>query len=1109
MAAKLAVALLTLFAHALLLISCMHRSCGATRTVAVPDCSASDIAALRHFAHSVRLNTSSASTGLAAAGWTDLFSSWMDGRSQCCSWKGVTCDVNVNGNETAPRVSRLHISAVDQPDAMAGPIPVSLCHLSALSTLSLSNSYLSGPIPPCLTSLPHLHHLDLHNNSLNASSFTFSSPFRSLRSLDLSQNILSRLNLNSTLLTFLPTAKLTSLDLSRNRLSGRLPPALCSFHRLSELSFNYNTLSGSIPECFFNLTALQLLHLAYNHLSGPLPQTHFRLPNLLFLSLSHNAFSGPLIMSSLFLNNLPALQFLGLHSNSLYGTLPESLFNLPALDTLYLSYNFLTGTLPKSLFNQLPALKVLRLSFNALSGPIPDSFFNLTEIAELSISGNVLSEPLPSLSTASLLSLKILDLSQNNLSGQLPSFSSLQFPALGLVRLNQNQFTGPISNSFCNLTSLITLDLRGNGLSGSYPTCLGLLPVLNTLYLSKNHFQGPIPDLWRTAMPTLKTLDLSGLQKQGSSASPLIPRWLFRSKVLESLYITSSNLHNIDINCSELSLLNRTLFSLDLSNNQLKGNHVWSCMANMSNLDSSRDDLTLNLSGNPLDVELHRLQPLAAPWSIDLSNCNLRGHLTNEFLKGAIGSQYYIVNPFYNIFSIISLANNNLEGNLPSDLPLVPYRIIDLSNNTFTKFQESILESKQTAQSLLRSVVKLSHNKLKGDFASFFNSYTRPTCTLQLLDVSHNELTGQLPSSLGTCSELRWLDVSYNKLEGQIPTEIGACENLEILSLRENFLSGSLPSFLPAAYYTLGLLDMSHNQLNGSVSSLFSIDTDDILLRVLLLSHNHLSGHLPPGWGAALQIIDLSYNELTGNIPTNIDLPGFEGLAPWEDGLSITSLSSDISISVTFQGLEYIYHPEYKPQIELTMKGSERTYPYVRKLLVSLDLSHNHLVGAIPSALGGLTRLVNLNLSSNRLTDNIPSELGNLDEQLQSLDLSNNSLEGLIPISALASLSKVEVFNVSFNPGLKGEILAGNPQLQNKDSYLGDPDVCGDIIQKPCKSDEAGGPPSTTTHHIESDQADAARPFIAWIHKWTEIPALCIGFALGFIPVFWIVVLRN
>lgn len=93
--------------------------------------------------------------------------------------------------------------------------------------------------------------------------------------------------------------------------------------------------------------------------------------------------------------------------------------------------------------------------------------------------------------------------------------------------------------------------------------------------------------------------------------------------------------------------------------------------------------------------------------------------------------------------------------------------------------------------------------------------------------------------------------------------------------------------------------------------------------------------------------------------------------------------------------------------------------------LVSLDLSNNHLTGALPdsSSLASLHNLSFFDASNNDLRGPIPSQLFSL-PALQSLDLSHNSFNGSIPTALnLSSSSQLQNLDLSDNQ-LSGNISA-------------------------------------------------------------------------------------
>eukprot|EP00253_Pinus_taeda_P017660 PITA_17660 len=107
----------------------------------------------------------------------------------------------------------------------------------------------------------------------------------------------------------------------------------------------------------------------------------------------------------------------------------------------------------------------------------------------------------------------------------------------------------------------------------------------------------------------------------------------------------------------------------------------------------------------------------------------------------------------------------------------------------------------------------------------------------------------------------------------------------------------------------------------------------------------------------------------------------------------------------------------------------------------AIDVSANHLTGAIPSTIGSCVELFSLNLSQNSFQGSIPDSLENL-QSLMSLDLSSNSLSGIIP-PTLNKLEMLQYLNLSFNK-LTGEIPRGGPfaNLSISISLNGNPNLC-------------------------------------------------------------------
>ncbi|KAI3726905.1 hypothetical protein L1987_66712 [Smallanthus sonchifolius] len=136
--------------------------------------------------------------------------------------------------------------------------------------------------------------------------------------------------------------------------------------------------------------------------------------------------------------------------------------------------------------------------------------------------------------------------------------------------------------------------------------------------------------------------------------------------------------------------------------------------------------------------------------------------------------------------------------------------------------------------------------------------------------------------------------------------------------------------------------------------------------------------------------------------------------------------------------------------------------PSIGKLsrLQRLALHQNRLHGIIPNDISQCVELRAVYLRANYLQGGIPSNIGNL-SLLSILDLSSNTLKGAIP-SSLGHLLRLQYLNLSTNY-FSGEIPNfGALSKFGNNSFIGNLDLCGQQIHKPCK---------TSLPHAESDEA--------------------------------------
>ena len=240
------------------------------------------------------------------------------------------------------------------------------------------------------------------------------------------------------------------------------------------------------------------------------------------------------------------------------------------------------------------------------------------------------------------------------------------------------------------------------------------------------------------------------------------------------------------------------------------------------------------------------------------------------------------------------------------------------------------------------------------------------------LDLSQNQLSGQIPSEIGRLTGLTELDLFGNQLTGEIPPAIGDLDNVTRLSLWANQLSGSIPSEL------------------GDMESLAWV----------ALGINELTGAIPPELGnlPTLTHMDFTLNQLSGPIPAELgNLPNVVWIGLWSNQLS-GAIPAELGNLTGLTQLDFDHNRLSGP------------IPAELGNLVNLDelwLRHNQLSGPIPAELGNLSNLTVLGLEQNELTGDIPLELGSL-ANLRRVFLEGNELTGCVP-AALAEAAHTDV----------------------------------------------------------------------------------------------------
>ncbi|OEL16147.1 putative LRR receptor-like serine/threonine-protein kinase [Dichanthelium oligosanthes] len=434
----------------------------------------------------------------------------------------------------------------------------------------------------------------------------------------------------------------------------------------------------------------------------------------------------------------------------------------------------------------------LDLESSGLNGQIPPCIANLTHLTRIHFPDNQLSGQIP-LELGQLSRLSYLNLSSNSFSGSIPNTMSSTY--LQVIDLGSNKLSGAIPEELGMLHNLSVLDLARNSLTGNIPLSLGSSSSLVSLVLANNTLTGPIP----SALANSSSLQVLNLVKNNLGGD--IPPALFNSTSLQRLNLGWNNFTG---SIPDVSNLNLPLQYLTLSVNGLAGT-IPSSLGNLSSLRLLR--LAANHFWGIIPVSISKIPDLQV---LDISYNNFQGTVPPSI---------------YNISSLmyLSLAVNQFTDAIPFDigytLPSIQKLVLQQNN-----FQGKIPPSLANATNL--ESINLGANAFHEGF-----------------DLSHNQLSGQIPQEIGGLINIGPLIFSSNHLSGHIPSTLGACVRLEYLHLEGNFLDGRIPeSFINLK--GIAEIDLSRNNLSGEIPNFFQSFNS---LNLLNLSFNNFEGQMPGG----------------------------------------------------------------------------------------------------------------------------------------------------------------------------------------------------------------------------------------------------------------------
>ncbi|KAJ0550827.1 putative protein kinase RLK-Pelle-LRR-XII-1 family [Helianthus annuus] len=518
----------------------------------------------------------------------------------------------------------------------------------------------------------------------------------------------------------------------------------------------------------------------------------------------------------------------------------------------------LEGSLSPHVGN-LSFLRELSLYNNSFQGAIPNELGHLSRIRILYLQYNEFDGAIPP-NISGCLDLEVLYLSHNKLVGSIPKEMSF-LSKLTIVKLGSNNLTGGISPFLGNITSIEVFSVPRNPLGGNIPDAIGHWKSLKEIYLGACNLSGIIPySIYNLSL--LANISLPDNQLTGS-LPPGIGVMLPHLAILQlwDNQLTGPLPPSIS-NCSRLQMISitRNKFSGKLTIDFAK----------------LRDISVINLGGNNFGSKeademkfIDSLKNCTSLEILSLNYCNFQGVLPVSI--GNLSDQLFC----------ISLGYNQLQGNLPRSIGnLVGLSILHLEGNHFTGNIPLTIGNLQKLQ-----VIRLDGNQLSGPIPDTMGNLSM----LNNLYLSFNRLEGHIPSSIGKCHRLLEVYLNNNKLNGNIPTQLLQVSSLSVkLDLSQNNLFGSLPTEV-GDLKMLSDLDLSDNNISGSIPSSLG---DCASLSRLSLKGNLFQGMIPPSLSSlkGLVELDISHNNLSGQIPRflerlllkklNLSYNDFEGEVP-------------------------------------------------------------------------------------------------------------------------------------------------------------------------------------------------------------------------------------
>ncbi|WZZ02857.1 hypothetical protein YC2023_088778 [Brassica napus] len=595
-------------------------------------------------------------------------------------------------------------------------------------------------------------------------------------------------------------------------------------------------------------------------------------------------------MLSFFLRTIVLLLFLSLN---LFGTFASLTPNLCPLDQRDALIDLKTEFKIRKPDEFLDYDETLNLSESSLKGHVPIELLQLTNLVSLDLSSsssasNSYFAPPPAL----LLSIENPPLFLPLLARNLRNLRALDMSSVNI--------SSEIPQEFSYMSSLRSLHLKNCYLIGEFPSSVFMIPNLQSIKLDHN------PEL-RGELPVFS---------------------INNSMQVLSLLETSFSVPSSIVNLKQL-----TIFSVGY--NKLRGNFP-SGLLNLTKLRGI--DLGSNEFTGFFPTNIGQLSKLEAIFA------------GSNFFTGSVPAS---------LFQISSLTHIYLEDNQFSDilglenismLPNLQYLFLhSKSFRISSPVDFNVFSSLKQLVGLALSGIPLSTANITSDsdFSSQFRyvylsgcnitefpEFIRDQRNLDSLDLSNNNIKGQLPDWLWRLEELQVVKLSNNSLsgfDGSLKAVTGS--QINVLDLSSNAFQG--PLFIPSTSITY--LFVSNNNLTGEVPQLICGLTSPTIID---LSNNNFHGYIPRCLGtymSSLTDLNLRNNSFRGSLP---DM--------FMHASNLRSIDKD-NTQLHYIGDFHDYG--YYTSVVLMNKGVSMALERILTIYTAIDFSGNRIHGEVPESI--------------------------------------------------------------------------------------------------------------------------------------------------------------